>query len=97
MNKSTSCWWALERIFPNGQTAPELPVTVFSSLTLEAAGAEHSESECQSRQTCFDHFYISSKRKRYCYTIQLGMCDSELAEFEKENRASYLIISFNRH
>lgn len=45
LNKSTSCWWALERIFPSGKTAPELPATVLPSLTLEAAGAECSESE----------------------------------------------------
>lgn len=64
VNKSTSCWWALEGIFPNGQTAPELPVTVLPSLTLAAAGAEHSESEYQNRQTCFGHFYISSEKKK---------------------------------
>lgn len=96
MNKSTSCWWALGRIFPNGQTAPELLGTVLPSLTLEAADAEHSESECQNRLSlAISTFQII--KKKYCYTIQLSICDSELTEFEKENRASYLIISFNCH
>lgn len=95
MNKSTSCWRALGRIFPNGQTAPELLGMVLPSLTFEAADAEHSESECQNRLSlAISAFQIIKKN---CYTIQLSMYDCELTEFEKENRGSYLIISFNCH
>lgn len=61
VNKSTSLSWTLERIFPNRQTALELGIMAFPSLTLEGTNAEHSDC-WKRRQIYFGYFYLSSTK-----------------------------------
>lgn len=66
------------------------------SLTTEAAGGEDSDRMQEQTDFLFPFPHFKCKKRVSLYhPIKYG--DSELAEFEKENRASYLKISFNYH
>lgn len=69
------------------------------SLTLGAAGVEHSDRMQNQTDFLFPflHFKCKNKQKVLLYNYPIKRSDSEITEFEKENRVSYTKISFNSH
>lgn len=80
-----------------GKLLQNYPLRCFLHLPLQQLVLSTQSQNTRTDRLALAISTFQVKKKRYCYTIQLSMCDSELAEFEKENKASYLIISFNYH